>query len=279
MTVDKQFFIETNGELNINATNQLSMFMPNMRFNSNNISYSFVECSDYSQTRMKQAFQIISNETNNIYFYENRLAQIIIYCSQQREEKRNSTFVAGEGGPDNLINLSLYPLINSGKIYLYEQKNNKDCSYPIVELHELMHVFGFDHINDSSKILYPYISCKQRITPDITTELNKIYSKEPKADLTLQNLSANTHGNYLDFNITILNRGLISSINVSLDILNGEKIIDSITIEDLSPGISQIMTVKNIVIKTNNLNQIKFKVTSDSEEYFYENNQLTATVN
>ena len=277
-TVEKQLFIKTNDEAVINATGNLSMFLPNMRFDTNSISYSFIDCSRESQDRMKQAFQIISDETTDIIFYEDRFPKIIIYCSPQKEEKRNSTFVAGEGGPNKVILLDLYPLIIDGKIYLYGQKKQETCDYPIVEIHELLHVFGFDHINDSTKVLYPYVKCDQKITQDIVDELKRLYTEKPKADLTLQNLSATMHGGYLDFNVTILNRGLVISTNVSLNISSGGKTVEIVSIENLSPGISQTMTVKNLLIKAKNSNQVDFKVTSNSKEYFYENNQLTATV-
>ena len=275
----KQFFVKNNEELNVNATNHLSMFMDNMRFDTSSISYSFVDCDKDAQDRMKKAFQIVSDETKEIIFYESQSAKIIIYCSEKKGEERNSTFVAGEGGPDNLVNLSLYPLIGSGKIYLYGQTDKPYCDYPIVELHELMHVFGFDHINKTNEILYPYVKCDQRMTSDIVDELKRLDSIKPKADLTLQNLSVNLRGNYLDFNITILNRGLISARNISLEIAGTERVIETVPIGELSPGISQTITARNILLKTNNRNQISFKVSTTTEEYFTENNQLMATSN
>lgn len=278
-TEEKSFFIQTNGESIINVSNQLSMFMNNMRFDTNNISYSFVECDEPRISRMKQAFQIISEETQTVYFYENSFPKIIIYCSEQKGEKRNSTFVAGEGGPNKVILLDLYPLIVDGKIYLYQQNKKDSCEYPIVEMHELMHVFGFDHINKTNEILYPYVSCEQRITEDIVTELKKLYSERPKADLALQNLTVVTHGIYLDFNLTILNRGLLNSENVSLTITSPDKTIYSTPIGNLQPGISQIITAKNILTKSLNLDQIKFKTTTNTEEYFYDNNEATAKSN
>jgi len=278
-TEEKSFFIQTNGESLINVSNQLSMFMNNMRFDTNNISYSFVDCNEEVVSRMKQAFQIVSDETQAVYFYEHSLPKIVIYCSEQKSEKREATYVAGEGGPNKVILLDLYPLIVDGKIYLYQQGKRDTCEYPIVEMHELMHVFGFDHINKTNEILYPYVKCEQRLTEDIVNELKRLYSENPKADLTLQNLTVITHGIYLDFNLTILNRGLINSQNVSLIITNPEKTIYFTPIGDLPPGISQIITAKNILTKSTSLNQIKFKTTTNTEEYFYENNEATATSN
>ncbi len=278
-TEDKSFLIETNEETIVNVSTQLSMFRNNMRFDTNNISYSFVECDETNTNRMKRVFQIISEETQTVYFYESALPKIVIYCSEQKGEERESSYVAGEGGPNKVILLDLYPLIVDGKIYLYSQEKKNNCEYPVVEIHELMHVFGFDHINKTNEVLYPYVNCEQRLTEDIVNELKRIYTEKPKADLILKNLSVMTHEMYLDFNLTILNRGLIVSQNVSLLITSPEKTVYTSPIEDLQPGISQTINVKNILIKSISLNQLTFKTTTNSEEYFYENNEATATSN
>lgn len=276
---EKQLIIQTNEAESANIKSKLSMFMSDMRFDTSNISYTFIDCKEEVKERMKKAFEIITNETGIIHFYENSEPKISIYCSDQVGEQRNNTFVAGEGGPNKVILSDLYPLIIDGKIYLNKQQERDKCDYPVVEIHELLHVFGFDHISNKLKVLYPYVSCSQRITQDITSELIRIYTEEAKADLTLKNLSAKTHGTYLDFEITIQNRGLIGTNNVSLTILGNEKLIEQVPIENLEPGISQTIKAKNLFTKSLDIKQITFKVTTNSEEYFYENNQLTAITN
>lgn len=126
-TEDKSFLIETNEETIVNVSTQLSMFRNNMRFDTNNISYSFVECDETNTNRMKRVFQIISEETQTVYFYESALPKIVIYCSEQKGEERESSYVAGEGGPNKVILLDLYPLIVDGKIYLYSQEKKNNC--------------------------------------------------------------------------------------------------------------------------------------------------------
>ncbi len=273
---EKQLIIQTNEAENTNIKSRLSMFMNDMRFDTRNISYAFSECPEEAKERMRNAFGIITNETQIIYFYENENPKITIYCSDHLGEQRNNTFVAGEGGPNKVILSELYPLIVDGKVYLNKQREKDVCAYPVVEIHELLHVFGFDHISNKSKVLYPYVSCSQRITSDITSELIRIYSETAKADLTLKNLSAKTHGTYLDFEITIQNRGLIETKNVTLKITGNEKLIEEVQIENLEPGISQTIKAKNLFTKSMDIKQVTFKVNTNTEEYFYENNQLTA---
>jgi ssRNA-specific RNase YbeY (16S rRNA maturation enzyme) len=274
----EQLIIQTNEVESMEVKTQLSMFMDSMRFDKNNLSYSFVECNEKMKDRMKKAFRIVSNETGVLYFYESENPEILIYCSEQTKEQRNTTYVAGEGGPNKVILSDLYSLIIDGKIYLHEMKR-ESCEYPIVEIHELLHVFGFDHINNKSKVLYPYINCQQRITEDIISELQRIYSEKPLADINLKNLSATTHGTYLDFEITVQNRGLIKAENIILEISANNKTVETLEIENLTPGISQTIKAKNLFVKSLNIKQVKFKVNTSTEEYFQNNNQLVAITN
>lgn len=274
----------TNSELPIaDANMELSMFMQNMRFNTNNLSYYFLDCEQDKKDRTLEAFTLVSTETEIISFYETNFeekAKIKIYCSAIKKPTRNNSFVAGEGGPDSLINLSLYPLINSGQIYLYGIQNKNECEYPIVEIHELMHVFGFDHLQDKESVLYPYISCEQRITPEIISELKRLYLIEPKADLLIKYANISKGGIYLNFELSIENRGLITATKTNLEIYdNSNNKIGNFTIDTLEPGTTNTITLTNFKLPSRNTNNLKFVIRTETPEFFYENNQLTATLN
>ena len=79
-------------------------------------------------------------------------------------EQDDDLFIAGEGGPTSITNTSLYNVILKGKILLYKKS---ECEEPIVELHELLHVFGFDHSQDPNNIMFNLSSCNQEISQDI----------------------------------------------------------------------------------------------------------------
>jgi len=203
---------------------------------------------------------------------------ITIYCSKEKQEQRNNSFVAGEGGPNQILPLDLYPLIIDGKIYIYESQSRETCDSPIVELHELMHVFGFDHITNKSTILYPYLDCKQTITEEIVNKLKELYSIEPKADLTIKNLSASTSGRYLNFAIVTHNRGLINAQNVKLNIYDTKEKIETYDLSDMDSGISQTLTISNMQLPLRQITDLTFEVTTNTPEFFYENNNITANV-
>jgi hypothetical protein len=273
------FIIQNENKIPENTSKELVMFMPNMRFATNSISYSFVDCDLERERKMLDAFEIVTNKTEIINFYESQTSPMItIYCSKEKQKQRNNSFVAGEGGPNQILELDLYPLIIDGTIYIYDSRSQEECESPIVELHELMHVFGFDHITNKSTILYPYLDCKQIITDEIVNKLKELYSIEPKSDLTIKNLNASASGRYLNFAIIIHNRGLIKSENIALNIYDTKEKIDTYDLGDMDVGISQTLTITNMQLPLRPITDLIFEVTTSTPEFFYENNNITANV-
>ena len=269
-----------NKEIEINASSSLIQFVPNMRFKSNNISYYFdKECSEEKKEKMKEAFEIVEKETEIISFYEgeNLSSEILILCSENsfEENKENKkTFIAGEGGPSKFLNLTPYPLIIQGEIKLYSKKDIKECFYPIVELHELLHVFGFEHVNNKKSVLYPYLDCEQKLDKEIIENLKKIYYEKAKAEVFISNVSASKKGKYLNFFIEIKNRGILEAENCSLEIIGEDEKIKEYFFEKLSSGHSNNLEVQNLYLKNAKIKKVVFRVKSKTEEYFYENNEV-----
>jgi hypothetical protein len=276
----REFFIlQPEATIPENTSKELVMFMPNMRFATNNISYSFSECDSATKNQTLKAFEIVSQKTQSIYFYESQNSPMIsIYCSEQKGEQRNNSFVAGEGGPNKVIESDLYPLIIDGKIYIYDSRSKDKCEYQIVELHELMHVFGFDHLANKSTILYPYVDCEQRLTDDIVSELKRLYSVEAKSDIKIKNLSATTSGRYLNFEIVVSSRGLIKADNVNVEILDTTGKIGNFSLGNIDTGVSQSMKIENMMLPLRQITDITFKISTTTPEYFYDNNEATAQV-
>ena len=168
----------------INVSSEISQFYPNMRFNHNDISY-FINpnCSSSKMTRVERAFSILEEETQILSFHTSNEgdAEILVACSPDEYEKEKNIFIAGEGGPTKTINTSM-PVIVRGKVILYDQDNihgDVECDYPVTELHEILHVFGFNHINDSAKIMYPYVECDQIIGKEFIDYLQELYLIDP----------------------------------------------------------------------------------------------------
>jgi len=256
----------------VNASGEIIQFFPNMRFNHNNLTY-FInpECSQEKVNRMNQAFSIIAQETAIISFTQDseENADILIGCSIDSYETEKNVFIAGEGGPTKIMNLSVYPLILRGKVMLY---NESSCDYPITELHELFHVFGFDHINNSETIMYPYVGCNQKINPEMIEKIKELYSIPAEAEIYFEKINASKRGIYLDFDVMIRNEGLIDAKNITLDVYSENKKIDSFDVGSLESGEGTNFNVGNLKLTSRNAENIKMILTTETDEYNLENN-------
>lgn len=235
------------------------VFANNLRFNHNNISYSIhPDCNQKRKNAMLNAFDIFEKEMKLISFYEDSLnADINIGCSDVQINMGDNLFAAGEGGPSKIINTSVFKTIEQGRISLYDDPR---CDYPIVELHELLHVFGFDHTANKASIMYNISKCNQRITSDMVTIINDLYSIEPLADASISELIAVKKGKYLDFNITVLNEGLMPIEDINLTILADNKIVQTIGMKKIEIGYGRTLEAKNVILPSLNTKTITFEV-------------------
>jgi hypothetical protein len=257
------------------------MFYPNMRFNHANISY-YIEtsCSQQRTEIMKEAFLILQNKTKVISFFpeikEN--ADILVGCSQDYITEGENTFRAGEGGPTRFINTTLYYVIIKGKVLLYKEEQ---CDYPIVELHELLHVFGFDHSENPQDIMYNYSDCEQRINNEVIKTLNSLYSKEPLPDLYFSEINATKRGRYLDFKVIIRNKGLEDAPDTNLVVLseNNEE-IKRFEMNSTDYGTGRILYAKNLMLPSRSTEKIKFFIDPENniEEIYENNNEIVLTI-
>jgi len=273
----EQFFISQNipdYELQ-NISSTIKQFYINMRFNHNDISYAFEDCDEKKQNKMKKAFLMISQETGIISFYETTTerAEILVGCSDDYLETEEHVFVAGEGGPSEVINSSLYPVIIKGKILLYDST----CKEPIVELHELLHVFGFDHIDNPDYIMYPYVDCSMKLNDEYVNYLKTLYSVTPLADFYFDFLNATKQGIYLNFEASIGNQGLVDSEAV-LKISANEKTIEEFELGEIPFGAKKTLTIQNFRLPSRNINEISFEIISGFDEFSEENNIATAII-
>ena len=261
----------------IKINSEIKMMYPNLRFNHNNISF-FVDnnCDDIKKMQVLMAFMIISNQTSILNFYPTGEvgADISVLCSKQTRDSGKNEVVAGEGGPV-VINNSVHPMITTGKVLLYDQIS---CDYPVTELHEIIHVFGFEHTNDPNKIGYPYLDCRQRLDEATINILKEVYSTEPKADLYFTNVSATKVGKYLNVGVEIDNAGIVDAKEVSFDIYLGEIKIGNYGLNEINLGAGKTIYLTNLKLPNNNEKRVLLNITSITPEYEYNNNKLELTI-
>ena len=259
----------------VNASGNITQFETNMRFNHNNLTYFILDCSDQKVARLMEAFSIIENDTNNLITFRaitgEEGADILVGCSQSSFQTEKNVFIAGEGGPTRYLNVTVYPVIIQGKVILYEQSS---CDYPVTELHELLHVFGFDHVNDSTKILYPYVGCDQRIDPKLIDMLTKLYLIEPKAELFFSNTSAIKTGIYLNISTEVNNYGMIDANGVTLEVLGDDTKIEDFDLKKIEFGAKETFAIGNMRLNSIDTKKITLKITSLAKEYNEQNNVI-----
>lgn len=247
------------------------IFAKNLRFNHNFISYSIDEaCDEGRVSDMVAAFNIFSSEVGIISFYEfpgdydsdlgNVKSDIRVLCSDEFIKLDNNLFAAGEGGPSRIINSSGFKVIEEGKVILY---NGADCHYPIVALHELCHVFGFDHSKDPKNIMYNVSRCDQRMSPDMGELIRRLYSIEALANLRIGDVVGIVRGRYLDFNISVLNEGLIAVDSVNLTILGDGEVINVVDLGDIDIGYGRTLRVQNMRVDSN-VRKIDFVIDAEN---------------
>ena len=258
------------------------VFSENLRFNHNNISYyiDMDTCSAKEAIAMRDALDIFHEEMGIISFdrlNSDEYADIKISCPDKRVDLGDSLFAAGEGGPSEIINTTLFRTIREGKIFLYESPR---CDYPVVELHELCHVFGFDHTENPKNIMYNTSNCEQRISKDMVELIQELYSIEPLPELRISELAAVKKGKYLDFNITVLNEGLIMVDNVSLTLYAEDDEIQKVYLGEIGIGYGRTIRAANVNLHSRSIEEIEFIVDVENvvREYDKENNVMKMIV-
>lgn len=236
-----------------------SQFYPNMRFSHLPITYSIEYCSELSRNNMLEAMNFLDNMTG-IKFQESSNPEVFITCDKKKireEEIDMRTYIAGEGGPTSIVNTSLYHIIQKGQIIIF---SSEDCFN--VELHELLHVLGFDHSSNPESVMYNISSCNQYVTHDITDEIKRLYSQESLPELAFEEVQANRTGDYLNIEVNIKNRGLDSSEDFSITLFDKKKEIDSFDFGELNYGAGKTLTVQNI--RTGNIDYLKIVIDYDN---------------
>lgn len=257
---------------------EVSQFYPNMKFNHNSISYSIdSDCSNKKRQRMISAFDDLTSKVKLINFYEVfDNPDIEISCSAEEKESIDKThFIAGEGGAKEIIQTERYNIITNGMVLLYKEKNTQDCNWANVELHELIHVFGFGHSENPDSLMYPYLeNCDQKLDDSIIKELIRLYSEENLADLYFGNKSAVKKGRYLDFNLTIKNSGSVNSEETNFSVLEDGKLVKIFDLGQIDYGTGVIVEIKNLRLISRTPKEIRFIIDKENliKEIDEENN-------
>ena len=266
------FFEEFELSTNLNVSGNIQ-FYDNMRYKSSKLSYNIEDTCDFGKIEnVKEAFSILSEKTV-LEFYESENGHDIeILCadiSPSSDEKGH--FVAGEGGPSEIVQAGKYNVILLGKISLFRIDK---CDKPQIAVHEILHALGFDHNTNKTSILYPITNCKQEIDDYIIDEINSLYSVKSLPDLSIEKAEASKIGRYINFEIVVFNVGFKDAEKSKLKVFAEDTEIREFELEELNVGAKRILTVENLRLPLRKIDSIRFSVEFDSEELSKANNIL-----
>jgi len=273
-------FIEKNDENFTGVDSNIKQFYPQMKFNHNDITYKIdFACDGARRSGVVESFDIISSKVSSLSFREvSGDADIEISCSGENNDfVGEDHFIAGEGGAKEIIPTGKFSVISEGVVYLYETKNSKTdrCNYPHVELHELMHVFGFDHNQNEGSLMNPVLdSCNQVLDVSIVNELNRLYAIENLPDLHIEDVSGIKNGIWLTFNLTVRNSGVVDAKKAILSIFDERGIVETMDLNPIDYGAGIIIGIENLKLNSLKSREIEFKVDVEEvvEELDEENN-------
>jgi len=268
------FIIESPPHSNFNLDpydSKEMQFYPNMRYSSSNITYRIDEvCGIKKKDDMTRAFEIVEELTILKFYPVKDNEEISVTCSDDVIVKEDH-FIAGEGGPVNIVQTQNFNIILNGKILLIR---DSQCETPNIAIHELFHALGFDHSENPNNIMYPVTRCSQTIGQDIPNLINQIYSIPSYPDLNVYNASAIMKRKFLDINVSIKNQGLKDSEVSTLLIYADDKIVKEEELDPLKVGYGVTMMFKNIFIPQISVEKIKIEVETNFSEIETKNNIL-----
>ena len=266
-----QFGIDKNPEFNVGNLSNNMQFYSNMRFPSTDITYLIEEgCPLQKRSEMVGAFNFIQNLTLLKFYPVKNNEEITISCEEESKSTDNGMFISGEGGPTKILSSNNFNVIFSGKILLLRESN---CERPNVEIHELLHVLGFDHSENKNNLMYPVSKCSQTIGNDIVDKINELYSFPELPDLQLESISAKISGRYLDINVSVQNSGLKDSQPGTLKIYGDDQLIKEFDLKEIKMGYSLSVSLTNIWVSKREIKELKVIVSTPDSELALDNNQ------
>lgn len=270
------FTQETSSNFNLDPQQVEMQFYENMRFPEKRISYMLEsDCSLQKKTSMREAFDLLENLTI-LDFYESPLSPEIVVSCQEKRVMRDGLFIAGEGGPTNITEGGKYNVILAGSILLIR---DSECQRPNVEIHELLHVLGFNHSENDNNIMYPISKCRQTIGDDIVNRINELYLEDSYSDLAFEDAKAAINGRNLDLNLSIRNDGLRDSEDATIKIIADGDTIKEINLDSLEIGYGVKITLTNLWLKKIKIEELTVSIDSSEPELSKDNNRILLVKN
>lgn len=226
------------------SASQEVQFAPNLRFSQPTLTYRILpDCPIQKRASMENAFATMEDLTILTFTPVSRDEDITVLCEHRERRDIDGFYVAGEGGPTSYTPLGTFNIITQGEIVLIR---NERCEEPVIAIHELLHVLGFDHSPNPQNIMYNFSSCDQEIGDDTLDLINDLYSIPSLPDLVLHNVSATQEGAYVHVNASVFNAGLNRASGATLRVTSDKGEVKTIALDPIEVGYTRIVTLQNI---------------------------------
>lgn len=250
-------------------------YYPKMRFPTPNISYKISGCPLQRANEMENAFTTLESLTPLSFYSVDNNEEISITC-QDKNQVEGGMFVAGEGGPTQVIVAGDFNVIMSGEILLIR---DSECPRPNIAIHELLHVLGFIHSQNPANIMYNVSNCDQTIGDDTVNLLNQLYSIPSSPDLVFGNASAIMKGRFLSLNLTLLNVGFADANKSDIAIYTDNNLVRKVDINPLGIGQGMSLSISNVWISQLSVNEVELVIETNFDEINKENNKIKLELN
>lgn len=282
-------------EINSNLTSSITSTTPPRVFASNPLLFANIRwakmplsvyivaenCTSQQAQEVTDAEGIWYQKTNGLISFtgasSSSNADVVVDCltdASSIREGRTIVRKVGEGGPSSVYDTGMFNLTTKGKIYLFSSAAG--CTQPIIAIHEMGHVLGLDHSENPSSVMYPYEDCDQKITPDIISTLQALYSYPAKSDLYFSQASASQKDFYLSINMTIKNEGLVPSAPAFVSVQVNGKEVKSIPLDSIKPAQGYEYSLTNLFV-SNQVSELKLAIDTQNatDELLKTNNIVT----
>ena len=149
---------------------------------------------------------------------------------------------------------------------MYENPENKlVCDWPNVELHELMHVFGFNHSTDENSLMYHLLkSCDQKLDRSVVSDLKRLYTEKNLPDLYFEDINVVKKGKLIDFNLTVRNSGSVPSNLVNFSVYDSGELIKTSKLGDVNYGAGVFVQIVNFKLNSRDPEKISFVIDAEN---------------
>lgn len=201
---------------------------------------------------------------------------LVSWRDDEKEKIKGGALVLGEAGPPPAVWTGLFFVPAKGSVAEMElltvYRRWSPATY-LRPMHELGHVLGLDHpkLNDIS-IMHNFSYYGQRFTDDIKQTINELYKIPAEPDLAFENFSLNQTGGFVHYNLTITNRGIISSEKYEVEFSGEKKTFWRQSVSPLEPAYTQQLSGYFPV--DSEISSVEISIVMNRSEIFKENNKV-----